>query len=380
MIKRAETKKAVEATESEAQPKYRMIFESLKGAIQSGDYRPGGRLPSEAQLVRRFGASRMTIVKAIRELQDLGLVERKVGSGTYVASRSSEKSLRFGLLIPELGQTEIFEPVCQGMANSPLARNHSLMWGSSISDSEQKEKAALQMCQQYIDQGASGVFFAPLEFTPSMHEVNRRIVSELDRAKIGVVLLDRCVGPYPQRSQYDLVGIDNHGAAYIAASHLVKCGAKRVAFFRRPFSAPTVDARVAGYREALFAHSMQSQENLVTVGDPGDEALVKSILFSQKPDAFLCGNDITAAKLMQSLLNIGIKIPEEVRIVGFDDIKYASLLPIPLTTQHQPCLDIGAIAMRTMLDRLQSPDLPVREISLNCKLVIRKSCGGQNLP
>jgi DNA-binding LacI/PurR family transcriptional regulator len=78
---------------------------------------------------------------------------------------------------------------------------------------------------------------------------------------------------------------------------------------------------------------------------------------------------------MQALLNLGIKVPEEVRIVGMDDVKYASLLPIPLTTQHQPCLDIGIIAMTTMLDRLQNPSLPVREITLSCKLVIRKSCG-----
>jgi DNA-binding LacI/PurR family transcriptional regulator len=375
-MKRAGTEEGTAGTtDNTAQPKYRLIFESLREAILSGDYRHGTRLPSEAQLVRRFGASRMTIVKAVRELQHLGLVDRRVGSGTYVTSHFSEESHRFGLLIPELGQTEIFEPICQGMANSPLARNHSLVWGSSISDREMKEKAALLMCQQYIDQRVSGVFFAPLELTPSMNEVNQRIVSELDRAKIAVVLFDRYFVPYPARSKYDLVGIDNRDAAYIAASHLVNLGARRVAFFARPFSAPTVDARIAGYREALYAHSLLGREDLVTRGDPCDEKLVASVLSRHKPDAFLCANDSTAATLMQSLLNIGKKVPDEVRIVGFDDVKYASLLPIPLTTIHQPCLDIGAIAMRTMLDRIQSPELPTCEITLNCELVIRKSCG-----
>lgn len=357
------------------QPKYRIVSESLKEAITSGAYGPGARLPSEAQLVRRFNASRMTIVKAVKELQQLGLVERRMGSGTYVTKSAPEESYRFGLLIPNLGNAEIFEPICQGMANSPLARQHSLIWGRSISDGEKREEAARLMCQQYIDQRVSGVFFAPLELTSHMNEVNRKIIFDLQRARIPIVLLDRSFEPYPTRSRCDLVGIDNRGTAHISVEHLIKRGAKRIAFFGKRFSAPTIDARIAGYREALWAHSLLSREDLVTRGDPADEALVASVLRKQKPDAFLCGNDHTAALLMQSLLHLGIKVPEEVRIVGFDDINYASLLPIPLTTQHQPCLDIGIIAMNTMLDRLQSPGLPMREITLSCELVIRKSCG-----
>jgi GntR family transcriptional regulator, arabinose operon transcriptional repressor len=357
------------------QPKYRFVSESLKRAIVSGEYAHGSRLPSEVQLVRRFGASRMTIVKAVKELQLLGLVVRRVGSGTYVSSGSPEDSYQFGLLIPNLGNAEIFEPICQGMANSALARPHSLIWGRSISESEKREEAAQLMCQQYIDQRVSGVFFAPLELTSHMNEVNRRIISDLERAKIPIVLLDRSFEPYPIRSRCDLVGIDNRGAAHISVEHLIKRGARRVAFFAKQFSAPTIDARISGYRDALWTHSLLPSENLVTRGDPTDEALVASVLRKQKPDAFLCGNDHTAALLMQALLNLDVKVPEQVRIVGMDDVKYASLLPIPLTTQHQPCLDIGLIAMKTMLDRLQNPSLPVREITLSCELVIRKSCG-----
>jgi GntR family transcriptional regulator, arabinose operon transcriptional repressor len=361
-------------------PKYRHIFEQLRNGIQSGEYRHGTRLPSEAQLVRRFGASRMTIVKAVRELQQLGLVKRKVGSGTYVTTASSGESYQFGLLIAELGLTEIFDPICRGMANSPLARTHSLLWGNSISESQKKEQAALLTCQQYVDQRVSGVFFAPLELTPRMDEVNRKIVSELDRAKIPVVLLDRCYARYPSRSKHDLVGIDNRAAAYIATEHLIRMGARRISFFGQPLSASTVDARIAGYLEALRAHSLLSNENLVARGDPSAESLVANIVRKLKPDAFLCGNDLTAAHVMQSLLNLGKKVPEDIRIVGFDDIKYASLLPVPLTTQHQPCQDIGTIAMRTMIDRMQSPELPTREITLNCNLVIRRSCGSPKRP
>ncbi len=360
------------------QPKYRFIFKSLKESIRSGMYAQGARLPSESELVKRFGVSRMTIVKAIKELQRLGLVTRRIGSGTYVTAIAVECNRLFGLLIPELGQTEIFEPICQGMANFPLTSKHSLLWGNMYGAIKPKAEAAEELCHQYISQHVSGVFFAPLELLPGMDEVNRRITDAFDQANIPVVLLDRCYFPYPARSKYDLVGIDNRRTAYSATEHLVDCGAKRIAFFGRRLSASTVDARIAGYREALFTYKQSHQlcsEELAFRGDAEDEDQVRAILDQHRPDAFLCANDYTAANLMQTLLKLGRRIPDEIRIVGIDDVKYASLLPIPLTTQHQPCLHIGRVAMSTMLDRIENPDLPTRDISLSCRLVIRKSCG-----
>lgn len=356
-------------------PKYKVIFEALRKGILSGQYGVGARLPSEAELERRFGASRMTVVKAVRQLQQMGLVDRRVGSGTYVSARFHHESRLFGLLIPDLGQTEIFEPICQGMAKFAQKDKHSLLWGNAISENGKREQSTEHLCHQYIAQGVSGVFFAPLEYTPTKDQVNQRIVAALDKAKIPVVLLDRCVAAYPRRSHYDLVGIENRRTAFQATEHLIGVGAKRIAFFARRFSASTVDARIAGYREALFAHSLLRTEDLVFAGDPSNDAHLKSILDNCNPDSFLCANDRTAASLMQSLKALGRRVPEDVRIVGIDDVKYASLLSIPLTTQRQPCLEIGATAMSAMLQRLESPELPARDILLSCDLIIRKSCG-----
>lgn len=356
-------------------PKYKRIFDALHKGILSGEYKDGARLPSEGELERRFGASRMTVVKAVRQLQQMGLVVRRVGSGTYVSSPGSRGNRLFGLLIPDLGQTEIFEPICQGMAKFTQTNKHSLLWGNAISDSEKKEQSAEHLCHQYIAQGVSGVFFAPLEYTPIKDQVNTRIVAALDRAKIPVVLLDRCFAAYPHRSRYDLVGIENRRTGFQATEHLIKVGGKRIAFFAQRFSASSVDARIAGYREALYAHRMLCDKDLVFAGDPTDENSLKAILDKHRPDAFLCANDRTAASLMQSLASLGRRIPEDIRIMGIDDVKYASLLTTPLTTQHQPCLDIGATAMSTMLQRLEHPELPARDILLSCHLVVRKSCG-----
>jgi len=355
--------------------KYRQILERLQEDICSGHYKPGNRLPSEAELVRRFGASRMTVFRAMRELQSLGLVTRRVGSGTFVSANPTRGSHIFGLLIPELGQTEIFEAICKGMMEAQEAMHHSLLWGNSVSKEQDKEKAAEQLCDYYISQKVSGVFFAPVEFSTNRFQANHRIVAALDRARIPVVLLDRCLESYPQRSKYDLVGIDNRRAGYLATEHLIRAGAKRIALFARPNSAPTVDARIAGYREALLSQPGKPGRDLVKIGEASDAKFVRSILKKDRPDAFVCANDITAGDLMHTLISLGWRIPKDIRIVGIDDVKYARLLPVPLTTLHQPCRDLGRMALAVMLDRIANPDLPPRDVLLRCELIVRKSCG-----
>src|ERR1700722_16148982 len=271
--------------------KYRQILEKLQSEIASGRHKPGKRLPSEAELVRRFGASRMTVFRAMHELQSLGLVTRRVGSGTYVSLNSQKGSHVFGLLIPELGQTEIFEAICKGMMEAQEAARHSLLWGNSSSKENEKEEVAEQLCQHYISQKVSGVFFAPVEFSSGRFRANHKIVETLDKAGIPVVLLDRCLEPYPRRSRYDLVGIDNRRTAFQATEHLIQAGAKRIVFVARPNSAPTVDARIVGYKEAIQAHSKTATRDTVNLGDASDQNFVKAVLKKDRPDAFLCAND-----------------------------------------------------------------------------------------
>jgi DNA-binding LacI/PurR family transcriptional regulator len=79
---------------------------------------------------------------------------------------------------------------------------------------------------------------------------------------------------------------------------------------------------------------------------------------------------------MHTLLARGISIPKDVRIAGIDDVNYAALLPVPLTTVRQPCRDIGETALRLMLERLDRPRMPARDVLLDCTLIIRQSCGG----
>lgn len=360
------------------QPKYRQIVDSLRTAITTGQYRHGGRLPSEAELVRRFGVSRMTAVKAVQQLQQEGLLVRRAGSGTYAADVPRGQKAVFGLIIPDLGQTEIFEPICKGMTGAPTGtggQGWSLAWGHTATGTMHKDMESEQLCQQYIDQQVSGVFFAPLEFGPRRDLVNRRILKALKTARIPVVLLDRCVLEFPARCEHDIVGLDNRRAGYMMAEHLIQAGATRIGFFAREGSAETVDDRIAGCREALFAHGMALPTSRVVRAEPSDTTAIATALERERFDALLCANDYTAARLMRSLHTLGVRVPRDLRIAGFDDVNYAELLPVPLTTLHQPCLQIGAAAVATMLDRIANPMLPPRSILLSGHVVVRQSCG-----
>jgi len=356
-------------------PRHRAIYEALLGEIQSGVYKPGERLPSEAVLCERFQASRITVAKAFQTLQREQLVIRRPGSGSYVQQPPQQQpSLQFGLLIPDLGTTEIFEPICQSIMRSPAAKSHSLTWGHSAAHEGDPEKAAERLCKQYIAQKVDGVFFAPAEFSETRDEANHRIAAMLERAGIPVVLLDRCIKRFPDRSNFDLVGIDNHRAGYMVTRHLIEAGAKRIVFALRRNSAATVEARVAGYRDALF--NLQSgQTGTLVSGDFEETAWVRAMLARERPDGIVCANDVTAARLMRTLVSLGVQIPSEIKMAGVDDVSYARFLPVPLTTIRQDCAEMGAVAMTTMLERLRRPNQPVRDVLVRTELIVRSSSG-----
>src|SRR5207244_6254464 len=107
-----------------------------------------------------------------------------------------------GLLMPELGRTEIFEPMCRGMAEAQHGSHHVLLWGSSLGDAHNIEQQASNACRQLVAKKVSGVFFAPLELTAQKDAINRSIGQIFDNADIPVILLHRNLVAYPERSHY----------------------------------------------------------------------------------------------------------------------------------------------------------------------------------
>jgi len=356
--------------------KYEIVFEALRADIESGRLGPGARVPSEAELVERFGASRITVGRAVRDLQARGLVERRVGSGTYVRrpARASGNECTFGVLVPDLPDIEIFEPLVQSLLSCHDAGPHAFVWGGGESSPAGRAAAAWKRTQQYVARRVDGVFFAPLEGLPRHDDTNARIVSALDDARIPVVLLDRSVYPYPRRGPYDLVGIDNRRVGFAVTEHLIGAGARRVGFLGCVDAAPTIAARRAGYREAI--ETLGADPSLSHAAVPAtDRDALAAYLETYRPDAIVCATDRGAAQLMHALLALGRRIPDDVRLAGIDDVDYAAWLPVPLTTMRQPVAQIGEAAMAAMLERRAHPERPPRDIFVQCRLVVRQSCG-----
>ena len=365
-----------------SEPRHRQISRELLTEIASGKYGAGGRFPSEAQLCRKFGVSRPTVGRALRELQEQGLIERRVGSGTFVrASRpaaASTDSRQLGLLVPGLGKIEIFEVICGELAGLARVHDFGMLWGGASrprADADMTTQEAEDLADLFVEKALAGVFFAPFEQTVDQDPANRRIVEKFRNAGIPLILLDRDLVPFPRRSPHDLVGIDNFAGGYLLAEHLVKLGARRLAIVTRPLSAATVDARITGARAALTAHGVEPEDPFVRVGDPTDPDFVRQVLSSKRVEAVICTNDHTAAEFMQSLGRLRVSVPDSLRVVGFDDVRYATLLPVQLTTVQQPCREIALAAFQAMRDRIADPALPPRSVLLTPRLIVRESCG-----
>lgn len=366
------------------EPKHTLIFETLKQQIEAGQYAPGQRLPSETELARRFGVSRPTASRALRDLQTMGIINRRAGSGSYLKPHPTTpaKTLKatFGLLVPGLGNTEIMDPICNEITRFSQSLGSAVLWGDTVVSATTGEDV-IAMCRQFIDLKVDGVFFAPIETIPERETINKTVCSMLSDASVAVVLLDRDILEFPQRSRFDLVGIDNFTACFSLTEHLIAHGNREFRFLARPGYPATTDLRLAGCKEAISRAGLMRGQPLAWFGDPTDLAFVGEMLLRGSPHAVICSNDQTAAKLIQTLSSMEVRMPHDVRVVGFDDISYATLLTMPLTTIHQPCREIGQAAVRAMQKRLHHPDRVPQQVLLPFTLVIRASCGcGDRLP
>ena len=356
------------------------IARQLRDEVLAGQYGLEGRMPSEAQLVRRFGVSRPTVARALRVLCDEGLVERRAGAGTFArkAPKEGVASKLLALLVPGLGHTEIFQLICGEIASLARMHDYGLVWGGSDqpqADPDLSLRQAEQLCRQFIDRRVAGVFFAPSELVKGKEEVNRGMAEMLREAGIPVVLLDRDLAPFPSRSDFDLVGIDNVAGGYLLAEHLLKLGCTRIHFVARPLSAPTVEARIAGVREALARWKVAPDPGWIRIGEMEDRKFLRSLTGPLLPEAYICANDHTAALLCRELHRRNVRIPGGVRVVGFDDVKLAALVSPSLTTIQQPCREIALTAFRAMMDRIKDASHPACHLSLAPRLIVRDSCG-----
>ena len=356
--------------------KYVKIYDEIKRQLLNGEFGDGDRLPTEHEYSARFDVSRPTVTKALNELQEEGFIIRKTGSGSYVRLRASApKSKLLGLFIPGLGRGEIFEPICAQIASAAERNGYSLLWSGFEKNDKMHPLSSAAIARRYIDNGAAGVFFQPLELWPGYDEMNRNVVAMFEEAGIPVVLVDADYVRFPGRSGLDMVGLDNYRAGYAAARRFLDGEPGRVDFLMRPYSADTVALRARGCVSALFDAGIAPDPAWIHTGYPEDGEFVKKLVREEGAAHIVCANDETASSLMTTFEREGIAVPDEVGVIGFDDVRYARHLKVPLTTVRQPCEEIGRLAVETMLWRMENPDRPPRTILVPGTLIPRLSCG-----
>lgn len=353
--------------------KYKEIFESLRKDIQEGVYAEGDFLPTEIELTKKFLVSRPTIAKALEMLRSQGSIERRSGYGTVVTPSKLSRGLRIGLLIPQLSETEIFAPICQAIEDEGRLQHWDVIRPGNKEAVTDISERTTRLCRNFIREEVDAVIFAPVEHIPQGEHFNARILNQLQEAGIPVLLLDRDVVPWPGQSPHDLIGIDNIQAGYVIASHLIQQGCRKLLFTTRPNPAMTVQLRIMGCREAIQHNGLPSDSLVIeNIKDSAENMDIQGLM-KCNPDALICANDATAAILMRRLLDEGVDIPGQLKVAGFDDVKYASLLSVPLTTYHQPCEDLGRTAVHAVQERIKHPHATPQRITLQGHLIARRS-------
>lgn len=367
-----------------AEPKHRQIFAYLEREIRSGRLRAGQQLPTELALVEKFGVSRPTVSRAMLDLTSQGLITRRPGAGTYVLDRPIKQgTATLGMIVPELGFGDIFDPICAQIVRRAQHLELGLIMGDAVGESTRPSDGlgrlavspenAERACDSFARHRVSGVFFTPISGAGADVKINQRIVRHLTESGIAVVLIDRDLTPFPNRSEYDLVAIDHLRGQYLATQHMLDAGWQRIIYLQWPGCSDSLNKRIAGYRACLIEDETGKRAAIVVHGDPRDLEFVCQVLKQYSPDAFLCENDLIATHLMQTLGRLELSVPSDVGVVGFNDLGMARHLETPLTTVRQPCQEIGNAAVDTMIWRLENRESPARTMLVDPQLVIRGS-------
>lgn len=229
--------------------------------------------------------------------------------------------------------------------------------------------------RQLVAGRVEGVVFRPLGAKDGF-KCNFELARILTNAKVPLVLLNRDYLMPPERSGFDLITVDNIMSGRILARYFVRKKYERVAFLfdNRPNNPNSnFDLRLFGIAGELAVDGFTSAVRKLKFA-PSDESAVKRLLkSSERPSVIACGNDEIAAELVRTITKLGMRVPEDVAVTGFDDLPCARESIPPITTIHQPLEAIAETALRTLFARIHNPGTAPRVVSLFADIVERRS-------
>lgn len=323
----------------------------------------------------RAGVSVMTVSKVMRDAPDISAATKArvkalaTEMGYYPDSLAqglrSRSTRTIGLVISTV-TNPLFARAIVAIEEQAYELGYEVILAHSLSDPAREEKVIRRLISRRVE----GLIISPVyRLAPTA-----TVYQELLASKIAVVIWGHkapfCAG-FPSVETEDLLG------AYSATQHLIALGHRRIAYLSGPNVAPWNQERLDGYRRALRENQIEVDENfLFSAGnsiEDGEKAALQMLNEGVKPTAIQACNDMVAIGAASVLLKQGLKIPDDISIVGFGNILLCEHFRVPLTTVHQPKFRIGAAAMETIRHLLKR--LPVDSKRLPTNLQLRDSTG-----
>jgi LacI family repressor for deo operon, udp, cdd, tsx, nupC, and nupG len=197
-------------------------------------------------------------------------------------------------------------------------------------------------------------------------------IPEIERMAVPVVLLN---SQHPSEFMHSVM-IENVEASFHATQHLARLGHRRIAYIGDRFGHQSNTERFTGYRRALQQAGLKLIRELVVLGngksEDGSQAMVQLLALARRPTAVLCYNDMSALGAMRQIRASGLSIPEDLSVVGFDDLYFAEYLEPPLTTVRQPMRQMGRMAMETLLHIFDGQH-STHNLKVDGQLIVRRS-------
>jgi len=326
-------------------------------------------------IARDLGVSVITVSKALRNHSDISAETRarvlkrskELNYRPNLAARSlvTGKTSMMGLVVPDLVHS-FFSELARGMSGVLRSSGFTLVISSSEQDPELERQAIDQLMARRVDV----LLIASTQWTV---ETFRR----LEEAELPYVLIDRNFAGLAS----NFVGVNDEQVGYIATKHLIDVGCRRIGHITAEWLSPLV-GRLEGYKRALSEQGLAlgpdyvvSTERVDETGEEsGYQAAKKLLKLDARPDAIFCYNDPVAVGAMKAILEAGLRIPEDIALVGCGNIHLDDYLRVPLTSVDQQSTAIGQKAGRLALGLLDdNPPLRPKTILLEPKLVIRQS-------
>ncbi|MCX4991706.1 MULTISPECIES: LacI family DNA-binding transcriptional regulator [unclassified Streptomyces] len=287
---------------------------------------------------------------------------------TLARSLVTSRTRSIGLAVSAISNP-YFTEILQGVEAGALEHGYGLLIADPHDDPEHERKVAQLLHERRVD----GMIIAP-SATPA------GLLRYLARHDVPTVFLDRLVDP-PAGSgfRHDQVGAENTGPMASLVGHLAERGHRRIGLVAGLPGLSTTTERITGYRHGLARAGLPYDERLVAHGDSraetADEATHRLLSLGVPPSALVTANNAMTIGALRALRDRGLSVPDDLALCCFDDFSWADLFTPRLTVIAQPSKEVGARAVRLLLERLASPRLESRTVRLPSAFVHRTSCG-----